>query len=158
MRLSRFLKESVVSARGLSPFVGKMISAQAINGNLARIMTRYFAISIASAGLGLWVSIGWLLQKELAFWKHYVKHWILERQWMRRALGLKQGAGVSQALGSEWGWEEFHVAGVISNRLRIEVIPAYYQRVTLEVVFGQSDSRQDCSSLNTEKGAPRFSN
>ena len=39
--LKIFERNCVVSARGLSSFVGKIISAQAIYGNLARIMTRY---------------------------------------------------------------------------------------------------------------------
>lgn len=42
-------KESLVSARELGSFVGKIISAGAVYGNLSRIMTRYCAISIASA-------------------------------------------------------------------------------------------------------------
>ena len=42
-------RNCVVSARGLSSLVGKIISAQAIYGNLAQIMTRYCAISIAAA-------------------------------------------------------------------------------------------------------------
>ena len=48
-RLSRFLKETLVSARGLSSFVGKIMSAQAIKGILVRVMTGYCAISIADA-------------------------------------------------------------------------------------------------------------
>ena len=43
------------------------------------------------------------------------------------------------------------MAGVVSNRLRNKVIPAYYQRVMLEMVFGQSDSRQNYSSRKYEK-------
>ena len=46
--LEIFERNRVVSARGLSSFVGKIISALAIYGNLARIMTRYCAISIAT--------------------------------------------------------------------------------------------------------------
>ena len=44
-----FERNCVVSSRGLSSFVGKIISAQAIYGNLARIMTRDCAGSIAAA-------------------------------------------------------------------------------------------------------------
>ena len=43
-----FERNCVVSARGLSSIVGKIISAQAIYGNFARIMTRYCVISIAA--------------------------------------------------------------------------------------------------------------
>jgi len=42
-------KESVVSARELASFVGKIISAGAVFGNLSRIMTRYCTISIVAA-------------------------------------------------------------------------------------------------------------
>ena len=64
----------MVSARGLSSFVGKIISAQAIYGNLAGIMTRYCAISIAAAQD--WDSEFTLddyCKKELVFWNSYVK-------------------------------------------------------------------------------------
>ena len=47
--VNNFERNCVVSARGLSSIVGKIISAQAIYGNLERIMTRYCAISIAAA-------------------------------------------------------------------------------------------------------------
>ena len=40
----------------------------------------------------------------------------------------------------------------------LKVIPAYYQRVVLEMVFRQPDSRQNYSSRKHEIGAPRFSN
>ena len=51
----------MVSTGGLSSFFGKIISAQAIYGNLAR------------RPLGLWVSVGRLLQKRVTFWKSYAK-------------------------------------------------------------------------------------
>ena len=65
----------MVSARELSSFVGKIISAQAIYGNLARIMTRYCAISIAAPQD--WDSefpLDDYCIKELLFWKSYAKH------------------------------------------------------------------------------------
>jgi len=65
----------VVSARGLSSFDGKLVSAQAIYGNLARTMTRYWAISTAAAQD--WDSefpLDDYCKKELAFWKSYTKH------------------------------------------------------------------------------------
>ena len=64
----------MVSARGLSSFVVKIISAQAIYGNLTRIMTRYCAISIAAAQD--WDSeFPWddYCKKELVFWNSYSK-------------------------------------------------------------------------------------
>ena len=69
-----FERNCVVSARELSSFLGKIISAQAIYGNLARIMTRYCAISIAAAED--WDSefpLDDYCKKELAFWKSYAK-------------------------------------------------------------------------------------
>ena len=41
-----FEKDTIVSARELSSFVGKVISASEVYGNLARLMTRYCTISI----------------------------------------------------------------------------------------------------------------
>ena len=69
-----FERNCVVSARGLSSFVVKIISAQAIYGNLARIMTRYCAISIAAAQD--WDSefpLDDYCKKELVFWNSYAK-------------------------------------------------------------------------------------
>ena len=69
-----FERNCVVSASGLSSLVGKIISAQAIYGNLARIMTRYCAISIAAAQD--WDSefpLDDYCKKELVFWKSYAK-------------------------------------------------------------------------------------
>ena len=44
-----FGNQCIVSARELSSFVGKIISAGVVYGNLSRIMTRYCSISIAAA-------------------------------------------------------------------------------------------------------------
>ena len=69
-----FERNCVVSARGLSSLVGKIISAQDIYGNLARIMTRYCTISIAAAQD--WDSefpLDDYCKKELVFWKSYAK-------------------------------------------------------------------------------------
>ena len=44
-----YQEKLIISARGLSSFVGKIISAGAVYGNLSRIMTRYCSISIAAA-------------------------------------------------------------------------------------------------------------
>ena len=70
-----FERNCGVSARGLSSFVGKIISAQAMYGNLALIMTRYCAISIAAAqDWDFEFPLDDYCKKELAFWKSYVKH------------------------------------------------------------------------------------
>ena len=64
----------MVSARGLSSFVSKIISAQAIYGNLARIMTRFCAISIAvGQDWDSEVPLDDYCKKDLAFWEPYAK-------------------------------------------------------------------------------------
>ena len=65
-----FQKRFFVSARELASFVGKIISAGAVFGNIARLMTRYCSISIAAAPD--WDSVSPLdeyCQRELTFWK-----------------------------------------------------------------------------------------
>ena len=63
-----FQKSFFVSARELASFVGKIISAVAVFGNIARLMTRYCSISIAAAPD--WDSVSVLdeyCQRELVF-------------------------------------------------------------------------------------------
>ena len=65
-----FQREFFVTARGLASLVGKIISASAVFGNIAQLMTRYCSIEVAAAA-------DWdtsflqnqYCQRELQFWK-----------------------------------------------------------------------------------------
>lgn len=71
---SVFQKNFLVSPRQLASLVGKIISAGAVFGNIARLMTRYCSISIAAAQD--WDSVFLLdeyCQRELVFWQDNAK-------------------------------------------------------------------------------------
>ena len=67
-----FTNQGVVSSRELSSFVGKIVSAGVVYGNLSRIMTRYCSISIAAAHGQDWDSkfvLDEYCMRELKLWE-----------------------------------------------------------------------------------------